>query len=148
MITAGLWQGYFEMRRKIRLLEGQAKYRHLKKLTCKGTVRQVFICLRPRTPYPPPFHTVYLLTKGRGGEGGRVEPERRLEGHQFTTLDRKYQHDWLYLLSKNSKKHLRNVFLKVNFLDDNILHWLLSRGTIMCKMFWKVMWKSNIRGRA
>ncbi len=23
-------------------------------MTCKGTLRQVFICLRPRTPYPHP----------------------------------------------------------------------------------------------
>ncbi len=29
--------------RKIRLIEGNAKYHHLKKLTCKGTLRQVFI---------------------------------------------------------------------------------------------------------
>jgi hypothetical protein len=25
--------------------------------------------------------------------GGRVEPERRLDGQQFTKLGRKYQHD-------------------------------------------------------
>jgi hypothetical protein len=37
--------------RKIRLKEGNAKCRHLKKLTCKGTLWPVFICLRPRTPY-------------------------------------------------------------------------------------------------
>jgi hypothetical protein len=30
-------------RRKIRLKEGNAKCRQLKKLTCKGTLRQVFI---------------------------------------------------------------------------------------------------------
>ncbi len=30
-------------RRKIRLIEVNAKFRHLKKLTCKGTLRQVFI---------------------------------------------------------------------------------------------------------
>ncbi len=29
----------------------QCKCRHLKKLTCKGTLRQVFKCLRPKTPY-------------------------------------------------------------------------------------------------
>jgi hypothetical protein len=49
---------------------------------------------RPRTsitPPPPPHthtvyvYTVYLFTQGRG----RVEPERRLEGQQFTTLGRK-----------------------------------------------------------
>ncbi len=42
-----------------------------------------------RNPIPPPLPTVYvykvyLFTQGRGG--GRVEPERRLEGQQFTKL--------------------------------------------------------------
>ncbi len=68
-------------RRKIRLLEGNAKYRHLKKLTCKVTLRQVFICLRPRTPCPPPIlhtvymYTVYLFTQGR--RRGRGELNQR-----------------------------------------------------------------------
>jgi hypothetical protein len=34
-------------RRKIRFIEGKAQCRHLTKLTCKGTLRQVFICLSP-----------------------------------------------------------------------------------------------------
>ncbi len=34
-------------RRKVRLIESNAKCRYLKKLTCKGTLRQVFIGLRP-----------------------------------------------------------------------------------------------------
>ncbi len=38
------------IRRKIGQIESNAKYRHLKKLTCKGTLRQVFICLRPPSP--------------------------------------------------------------------------------------------------
>jgi hypothetical protein len=57
-----------------RKVEGNAKCRHLKKLMCKGPLRQVFICLRPRTPIPP-LHTVYLYTLqytyshiGGGGE--------------------------------------------------------------------------------
>ncbi len=61
-------------RRKIRLIEGREKYRHLKTFTCKGTMRQVFICLRPRIPYPLNtvyVYTVYLFTLGRGGGGGR-----------------------------------------------------------------------------
>jgi hypothetical protein len=33
--------------RKFRLIESNAKCRHLKKFTCKWTLRQVFICLRP-----------------------------------------------------------------------------------------------------
>jgi hypothetical protein len=36
-------------RRKIKFIEGNAKCRHLTKLTCKGTLRQVFNCLRPGT---------------------------------------------------------------------------------------------------
>jgi hypothetical protein len=51
-------------RRKIILMEGDAKCRHLK-VTCIGTLRQVFICMRPI------FHT---------GKGGGSEPEKRLEG--------------------------------------------------------------------
>ncbi len=49
----------------------------------KGTLRQVFSIL------PPPLHvyvyTVYLFTQRREG-GGRIEPERRLEGQKFTKL--------------------------------------------------------------
>jgi hypothetical protein len=78
-------------RRKIRLIEGKAKCRHLKILTCKGTLRQVFICLRPRTPYTPLSHcilvySIYLFTQGRREGGGRFEPVKRLEGQQFTKL--------------------------------------------------------------
>ncbi len=46
-------------------------------------------------PQPlPATHCLYLLCfeAGKGGRG-RVEPERRLEGQQFTKLGRKYQHD-------------------------------------------------------
>jgi hypothetical protein len=44
-------------------------------------------------PAPTPLHTVYVFTvyvfihTGKGG-GGRVEPERRLKGQQFTKLGR------------------------------------------------------------
>ncbi len=31
----------------INYIDTKAKCRHIKKLTCKGTLRQVFICLRP-----------------------------------------------------------------------------------------------------
>ncbi len=34
-------------RRKIVLIKSNAKCRYQKKFTCKGTLRQVFICLRP-----------------------------------------------------------------------------------------------------
>ncbi len=86
-------------RRKIRLTEGNAKCRHLKKLTCKGTLLQVFICQRPRTLFPPPpthTHTVYVYTVylfTQVGEDGRFEPDKKLEGQQFTKLGLIYQHD-------------------------------------------------------
>ncbi len=57
--------------RKIKLIEGNAKCRHLKKFASKGTLPQVFICLRPRNPYPLTTYTVYtlyLFTQGGGGE--------------------------------------------------------------------------------
>ncbi len=45
----------------------------------------------PRSVY---VYVVYLFTQRRGGRRGRVDPERRLEGQQFTKLGRKYQqHD-------------------------------------------------------
>jgi hypothetical protein len=71
--------------RKIRLVEGDAKCRHLKKFTCQGTLRQEFICLRPRTPYPPATPRLthckheYIILVFTGKGGGRVEPERRLD---------------------------------------------------------------------
>jgi hypothetical protein len=65
----------YTLRRKIRLIEGNAKCRHLKNGPVKGYSIQ--------NTYSP----------REGEEGGRVEPERRLEKQQFTELDRKYQHE-------------------------------------------------------
>jgi hypothetical protein len=58
-------------RSKIRLIEDNAKCRHLKKMTCKETLRQVFICLRPKTTYPPTHcilvYSIHIHTgKGKG----------------------------------------------------------------------------------
>ncbi len=97
-------------RRKIKLIESNVKCRYLKRFTCKGTWRQVFICLSPspllgfcsepvqiqsvkllqnmvsnRTQQPHPLpvtHCVYILyfDTGKGEGEGGGEPQRKLEG--------------------------------------------------------------------
>ncbi len=96
-------------RRKIRLIEGNAKCRHLKKWTFKGTLQQVFICMRARKPYPPPLlHTVYLytehlLTQRRVEVRWSREKVRRATVHKAGSM---YKRDWLNLQSINSDKYL------------------------------------------
>ncbi len=65
---------------------------HLKKLTRKGTLRQVFDAPSYMTPSPPLTHSIRVqIYAGKGGgEGWRDESERRLEGQQFTKLGQKY----------------------------------------------------------
>jgi hypothetical protein len=60
-------------RRNIRLIEGKTKCRHLNKLTLKGTLRHVFICLRPKPQIPP--YTLYTCIQYTYShrEGGRGE---------------------------------------------------------------------------
>jgi hypothetical protein len=108
-------------------------YRHLskmpssKKLTCKGTLRQVFFCLRPRITYPSPLlhsvnvYAVYLFTQGGGGGGGRAEPERSLEGHATVHRSGSKMTDVSLVYSINSDKHLpQSSFTDQFFLDDDI----------------------------
>jgi hypothetical protein len=121
---------YTPNRRKIRLIEGNAKGRHLKKLTCKGTLQKLFICLRPRTPSPL-THCIredsILIHSGNGGEA-RVEPERRGEGQQGREQITKLAENTnktectQEIQSTNSDKTCRKVPLQFNFLDDDILH--------------------------
>jgi hypothetical protein len=65
----------------INYLEIKAKYRHLRKLTCNRTLRQVFISLRPSPllwPLTPPLHTVYLdtVTYSHREGGGELTREK------------------------------------------------------------------------
>jgi hypothetical protein len=112
-------------RRKIKLIEGNAKCRHLKKLTYKGSLWQVFICLRPKNPIPPPppLQTVqYMCIQYTYShrKGGGVEPERRLEGQQFTKQGRVENTN----LSINFEKYLLPSPFTSQFLDV-ILLWCL-----------------------
>ncbi len=107
-------------RRKIRLIEGNAKCRHLKNWPVQGLCgRRLSVrCPEP----PPPLHyflntVLYLFTQGAEG---RVEPERRLEWQQFKKLGRKYQHDWLYLQMDYDKRLPPSPFTG-NFVYDDIL---------------------------
>ncbi len=70
------------VRWKIRLIEGNAKCRHLKNLNCKKTLRQVFICLQNTLP-PPPYtlftciqYTYSHREDGEGGESNQREGEK------------------------------------------------------------------------
>ncbi len=61
-----------------------------------------------QTPY---LHSLsycikYKCTYSHGEEGGGGWTREKVRGQQFTKLGRKYQHDWLYLQSINSDKHL------------------------------------------
>ncbi len=79
------------------------------KLTCKGTCGRSLSVSDPEphtsTPYTPWTCIQYSILI-HTGKGGRVEPERRLDGQQFTKQGRKYKHDWIHLQSINSDKRL------------------------------------------
>jgi hypothetical protein len=115
-------------RRRTRLIESDAKCRHLKKLTCKGTLQQVFICLRLRIS-PPPLHivyvnTVYLFTDGRGGGGELSLREGQRRNSSQSWVEKANMIDCISSLSTLINT-CRKVPLQGNFLDDNILPWCL-----------------------
>ncbi len=61
-------------------------------------------CFAPGVYLSVYVYIIYFFTGKRGiGDG---ETWTREKGQQFIKLDRKYQHDWLYLQSVNSDKHL------------------------------------------
>jgi hypothetical protein len=70
------------------LIEGNAKCRHPKKRIVKGLWRQVFIRLKPRTPYPPShthcirvYSTCILIHTGRGGRVGELNQREGERGN-------------------------------------------------------------------
>jgi hypothetical protein len=79
-------------RRKIRLIEGNAKCRHLKNGLERDFASARFLTKAPSLTV---HKYIYLFTQGRGEDIG--ESERRGEGQhgkvQITKLGRRYQHD-------------------------------------------------------
>ncbi len=86
----------------------------------------------PSQPHPvhplPATHRLYTVLWLKEG-GGRVDPERRLEGQQFIKMGRKHKLDWLYLQSIKSEKTCRKVPLHEIF-DDDILLWCLYSSLV------------------
>jgi hypothetical protein len=87
--------------RKIRLIECNAKCRYLKKLICKGTLRQMFYLPEapspPMTPYSASPYTLYtciqyFYSHREVGEGGELTREK-VRGAIVHKAGRKNQHD-------------------------------------------------------
>ncbi len=100
-------------RRKIRLIECNAKCRYLKNWPVKGLCCRCFVCLRPPPllwPHSPPLThcTVYLYltqcTYSHRVRGGELTREK-IRGAMLHKAGRKYQHDWLHLQSIDFIKH-------------------------------------------
>jgi hypothetical protein len=94
-------------RRKIRLIESYDKCRYLKNWPVKGLLRQVFYLSEAPSPrvtlYSPPPYTGYTcIHYTYSGKGARAN-QREGGGAIVHKAGRKYQHDWLYLQSVNSK---------------------------------------------
>jgi len=53
-------------RRKIRLIEGNAKRRHIKKSTCKGAFAAGVYLSETQNPIPPPPYTLYTCKQREG----------------------------------------------------------------------------------
>ncbi len=112
-------------RRKIRLIEDNAKCRHLKKWPGKGLCGSNFSVRGPLlSSIPPPslLHNFYryISLLIHTGKRGSVEPESKGEGQQgrvqITKLGRKYQHYLLY-----ARKSINSVCCTGKNAADHIL---------------------------
>ncbi len=61
---------------QINYIGTKAKCRHLKKLTSKGTLRQMFTCLSYTSPRYTLYKYMYLFTQGGGGGEGEELNQR------------------------------------------------------------------------
>ncbi len=96
-------KGVQQPRRKIRPIECNDKCRYPKKLTCKGTLRQVLYLSeapsRPimTPPHPPLTHCIRVqrifIHTGKGERGGGELTREKVVGAKVHKAGRKYQHD-------------------------------------------------------
>ncbi len=104
-------------RTKIRLIEGNAKCRQLKKLACKVTLRQVFYLSETQNPVPPTLthctsvYNVLIHTGKGGGGGGRWTREKGNSSQSWVENATMTE----YLRSINSDKHLPQSHLAGQF---------------------------------
>ncbi len=80
------------LRKKHKTHRRQCKMSSSKKLTCKGTLRQVFICVRPRTPYPSPhshYSILYFFTTGKRGRKGGNWTRKEVRGATEESIEHK-----------------------------------------------------------
>ncbi len=114
-------------RRKIRLIENNAKCRYLKSWPVKGFCDRCFICLRPVPsfdPILPPYtlHTcIQYIYSHREGERRRAN-QREAREAMLHEAGRKYQQDWLYLQSINSIKHQIRRHLGFGVFYSYLIH--------------------------
>jgi hypothetical protein len=100
-------------------IDTKAKCRHLKKLTCKGTLRQVFICLITPPPHPPVTHCIrtctYTHREGGRGERWTREKVRGAKVHKAGSKIPTWL-TWLNVSPVRSENTCRKITLQVIFL--------------------------------
>ncbi len=108
-------------------------------------ITPVYALHTTRSPLPPcytlyKYITLYLFTQGRGEGGwGWMRTSEKVRGALVHKRGRKYQHDWLYLLSINSIKHQwrRHLWFGVFIVIWSMMASLLQhRGKNCTKMFY------------
>jgi hypothetical protein len=72
------------VRRKIKIIEGNEKCQHLKKIDLQRDVAAGVYLSEAQNPIlPPPLHTVYIILNHKGAKGGgRVNQKERERGNR------------------------------------------------------------------
>ncbi len=98
-----------------------AKCRHIKNWPVKGICGRCLSVLGPLPSYDP-IHNVYVFTVYLYTQGRENWTREKVKGASVHKAGSKIQHDWLYLQSMNSDKHLpQSPCTRQIFLDDDIL---------------------------